>query len=350
MTICYFCGIDNANAKQCPHCQQNYCPTHFDTNLHDCPLIPISNPYEMSKSAVAGGNVLATFDELAAGPVTSPIHSPVYSTESNNYNNSFYEQEEDDSETYTDGTYVWYKKPNTDIPDDAFNPESGVSIPGILWPHKSELIHILIASLLLFTLSATGFYSQFRTSGMELWDMVFAITVLSGFYLIAFLVHEFSHRQVAVHFKLQTKFRLFSKGVIMTAICLFLPIKFALPGAVVVIGLENIGRETGWCKLAGPLSNLILGSILLGLVFLPFIVYPYNFLILQGSTFNFMLGAFNMLPFGILDGDNIRKWKPKVWLIMFIVLVSMLVLNYVLLFNPSVQLILQFQGSGIPLP
>jgi len=117
----------------------------------------------------------------------------------------------------------------------------------------------------------------------------------------------------------------------MTAVCIFLPIKFALPGAVVVIGLENISRETGIIKLAGPLSNLIMGGVLFFLGLLPFFNQLWQYLLLTASNFNFMLAAFNMLPFGILDGDNIRKWNPKVWLLFFSIIVAMLVLSLVLI-------------------
>ena len=162
---------------------------------------------------------------------------------------------------------------------------------------------------------------------------ILIIGFLSSMYLVAFLVHEFAHRQTAIHFGLNTKFRFFTMGVIMTAICIFLPIKFALPGAVVVLGLENISRETGLIKLAGPLSNLILGGILFILGVLPFWSPMWNNLLLTSANFNFMLGAFNMLPFGILDGDNIKKWNKKIWILFFIIMVGLLAFTLVLVYT-----------------
>ncbi|MCJ7648397.1 MAG: hypothetical protein MUP85_07275, partial [Candidatus Lokiarchaeota archaeon] len=84
--------------------------------------------------------------------------------------------------------------------------------------------------------------------------------MLSAFYVTAFLFHEFGHRQVALHFGLQTKFRLLTYGMLMTLISLG---RMALPGAVVVLGLDKISRKTGLCKAAGPLVNLVYGSMLL---------------------------------------------------------------------------------------
>ena len=92
--------------------------------------------------------------------------------------------------------------------------------------------------------------------------------MLAGFYATAFLFHEFGHRQVAVHFNLQTKFRLLTFGMILTVFSIVFGIfslfpggislpTLALPGAVVVLGLSKIDRTTGLCKAAGPTVNLV---------------------------------------------------------------------------------------------
>ena len=91
--------------------------------------------------------------------------------------------------------------------------------------------------------------------------------------MAAFLFHELGHRQVAVHFGLQTKFRLLTFGMLLTVFSLIMGIMslfnasgnfpmLALPGAVVVLGLEKISRKTGLCKAAGPSVNLVFGTIL----------------------------------------------------------------------------------------
>lgn len=340
MQVCYFCGIESSDLKECPYCKQNYCGLHYETNMHDCPLTPIESPYKLDLGAE---NQPMNIDNIVSGPTIAPIHQSHINADTNSLNII-----DDDVEVFTDGTYMWYKKEKGQVPEDAFNPESGVVIPGILWPKLSEFKHILIAAILMFALAATGFIPQYdRVTGISLSEKILSIVVLSSIYVIAFLGHEFSHRQTAKHFKLQTKFRLFKWGIVLTLVCLILPLKFALPGAVVVIGLENISRETGLCKLAGPLFNLIMGLILLGLTFLPFILYPWNFLFLVGASFNFMLGAFNMLPFGILDGDNIRKWKPKLWIVLFIVLVGLLILVLILMNNSNVITALSLRGKTI---
>ena len=306
MPKCYYCGSEFPNLTQCPHCKQFYCTNHSESNQHDCPLIPIQNPFELSSEPPI--------------PSSAPVEDLTPTSQSGTGSTN----------VVTDGSYYWHRKPDQEEIPDAFDPTSGVKIPGILWPKLSEVAHIMIASILILSLSISGFiytFSAIPDPGTK----ILVIGFLSLMYLVAFLAHEFSHRQVAVHFKLQTKFRLFTMGVVLTVVCIFLPIKFALPGAVVVIGLENISRETGLIKLAGPLSNLIMGGILFILGLLPFFSEIWQYLLLTAANFNFMLGAFNMLPFGILDGDNIRKWNPKIWLLFFIILVGMLILTMVLI-------------------
>ncbi len=311
MPKCYYCGIDHPSLIKCSYCKQEYCTNHSEPNQHDCPLTPIQNPFEIP-------------------PSSPPISTPSYSEDLTPTPSPTDTQ--NSSSMYTDGSYYWHRKPEQEEVPDAFDPDSGVKIPGILMPKLSEAAHIIIASILILSLSISGFIYQFEVIS-NLGTKILVIGFLSLMYLVAFLVHEFAHRQTAVHFGLHTKFRLFTMGVIMTAVCVFLPVKFALPGAVVVLGLENISRETGLIKLAGPVSNLILGGVLFLLGVLPFWSGMWNHLLMTSAYFNFMLGAFNMLPFGILDGDNIRKWNKKIWIIFFIVLVGMLALTLVLIYT-----------------
>jgi Zn-dependent protease len=223
----------------------------------------------------------------------------------------------------SDGTYTWYRQEQA-VPENAFDPDSGISFKGIFMAHKSELTHFLIAGIIIYTIGIMSFYNIVGSTGF--W-MLF---ILAGFYLTAFLFHELGHRQVAVHFKLQTKFRLLTYGLLMTLLSLG---RFALPGAVVVLGLEKISRKTGLCKAAGPFVNLVYG-ILLFLVSFIIPIYPLNFIFCIGAQLNFMLGSFNMIPFGILDGQNIWKWKKKVYLGLIGALLPLLIITMVIMYTP----------------
>jgi len=177
-------------------------------------------------------------------------------------------------------------------------------------------------------------------------NLTWAIFLLAGFYTTAFLFHEFGHRQVAKHFGLQTKFRLLTFGMILTVFGLIagswslitnavsLPI-LALPGAVVVLGLDKIDRRTGLCKAAGPMINLVYGTILLIISFvIPKELFPLNLFIGYAAALNFMLGLFNMIPIGILDGQNIFKWSKSLYIVLVGLLILMLIIAYANIYAP----------------
>jgi len=187
-------------------------------------------------------------------------------------------------------------------------------------------MHFLIASTIIFIIGLVSFFDVIS------YGLIWAWFMLSALYVTAFLFHEFGHRQVALHFGLQTKFRLLTYGMLMTLISLG---RMALPGAVVVLGLDKISRKTGLCKAAGPLVNLIYGSILLLISYIiPPVLYPLNYFIGYGAQFNFMLGLFNMIPFGILDGQNIWKWNKKVYITLIVPLTVLLVITLISIYAP----------------
>jgi len=117
----------------------------------------------------------------------------------------------------------------------------------------------------------------------------------------------------------------------------------ALPGAVVVLGLDKIDKRTGLCKTAGPLVNLVYGTILLIFSFIvPQTLYPLNYFLGLAAYLNYMLGSFNMIPIGILDGQNIWKWNKKVYICLMSSLIALLIITIILVYTPS--------GNAVYLP
>ena len=101
---------------------------------------------------------------------------------------------------------------------------------------------------------------------------------------------------------------------------------FAAPGAVYIYG--NVSREkNGVISLAGPLTNLALALIFLAI---GFAMPGLRQLGIMGAYVNTFLGAFNMLPFGPLDGKKVADWSQSAWLSTFAVFaVLFLSLGYV---------------------
>jgi len=322
MPKCYHCGENVLDHFQCNECGQSYCSLHREPLNHECNIVKES--YKLSQIST---------------PTTS------YSGVSQNDYQPRYSSVEAESSVVrgtTDGSYTWHRQERS-IPENAFSLDSGIKFKGILFPYKSEFLHLLIGAILIFTIGFIGFYNQNLIRQGYLWS----ILMLAGFYTTAFLFHEFGHRQVALHFGLQTKFRLLTFGMTLTILSLMLGIitlfygstpipSIALPGAVVVLGLDKIDRKTGLCKAAGPSVNLVYGTILLIISFMvPTYLYPLNLFIGYSAALNFTLGLFNMIPIGILDGQNIWKWNKLVYLMLFLSLLALLIFTYVNIFSQT---------------
>ncbi len=328
MPTCWFCGLESDQVYTCPQCQQQFCDMHRDPASHDCPGAPVANPFAvpaqpedsgiLQPTIVLEGSVIPPHQRPAR---TSPSTVPVQGVE-----------DDEDQRATSDGSYTWYRQ--NQPPEDAFDPDSGVEIKGILWPKGSESAHFIIALSLIFGLALTIFLSWRQQGFPEALLPWQGVLLLALFYTSGFFLHELGHRQVAKRNNLPTKFRLFTFGVVLTAIGFFTPLKIGFPGAVLVVGLEEISDRTGHCKIAGPLVNLILGGALFVLSFFPIIPPPYNFLFCLGAFFNFQLGLFNLMPVGPLDGRNILKWKPALWGVMVAAMLGLFIATLIIYSSP----------------
>lgn len=319
MVKCYHCGEEIiGDSFNCTECGQDYCLIHKEPVIHECNIV--------KENAI-----------LHQAPTPIPTYAESSQTQyvSTDYGDSTVRGT-------TDGSFTWHRQ-DKHIPENAFDKDSGIDFKGILFPHRSEFLHLLIGGTLIFIIGLVGFYDpRFIEMGLG-----WAIFMLAGFYTTAFLFHEFGHRQVAIHFGLQTKFRLLTFGMVITIAGLFLSLAsriygsialpaLALPGAVVVLGLDKIDKKTGLCKAAGPTVNLVYGSILLIISFMmPNEMYPLNLFIGYAAALNFSLGLFNMIPIGILDGQNIFKWSKLVYFFLFGSLVLLTAYTYYNLFDQS---------------
>ncbi|PSQ45809.1 metalloprotease [Halobacteriales archaeon SW_6_65_15] len=123
---------------------------------------------------------------------------------------------------------------------------------------------------------------------------------------LGFLLHELAHKVTAIRFGQIAEFRA-DYGMLFLAVAGALAgFLFAAPGAVYHRGRATL-RENGLIALAGPLTN-----VALGLLFLPLDLALGGTLgevAGLGVRINFLLAGFNMIPFGPLDGNTVKKWS-----------------------------------------
>lgn len=147
-----------------------------------------------------------------------------------------------------------------------------------------------------------------------------------------FLGHELAHKFTAQRYGCWAEFKLWTYGAVMAL--LFAVVSqgnfvFAAPGAVYIASRtsffgEGLDRKTnGIVSIMGPIVNLVaalvfllalLGSVgAFGVKSIP-VVGGFNFL-LQGVAINLWLGAFNLLPIFILDGQKVYMWDRRIWVL-----------------------------------
>lgn len=337
MPKCYHCGEEYEVLYQCSKCKQHYCQFHKDPIDHECNIVRESLNFQSSSNQFNNQTGMLQDEIITDYSNSTQYHQDQSPAPQSNYSNSTQTRE------YTNGSFTWYRR-ESNIPENAFDPDSGIEFKGILLPYKSELLHLSIGSVLIYLIGLIGFYNPQTQQQLNSLGYGWIIFMVAGFYMTAFLFHEFGHRQVALHFGLQTKFRLLKFGMIITLFGLAMGIislltqspalpALALPGAVVVLGLDNVDRKTGLCKAAGPTINLIYGTILFIVSFI-IPIFPVNLFIGISASLNFMLGLFNLIPVGILDGENILKWNKKVYFFLVISMLILIIINYIFIYSP----------------
>ena len=150
--------------------------------------------------------------------------------------------------------------------------------------------------------------------------------LVSGFtVLLGFVLHELGHKYVAQRYNCFAEFRAFNGMLILAILMSFLGFIFAAPGAVMINGYVN-REKNGKISAAGPIINLGLAVIFIGLILIGFV----NMFTHYGLLINSWLATFNMIPFWNLDGKKILRWNKVVYFSMLGLGITFLILSSVL--------------------
>lgn len=194
---------------------------------------------------------------------------------------------------------------------------------------KTEITHILIAMGVLtiafsFTISRNNLFSGFNEVG----SLPSSILISFLGIVTAFFVHELLHKFMAQKYGLWSEFRMYPRGLLLSLFfAVFTPFVFAAPGAVMFRG-ETRNFETGRIAAAGPSANIMIAGI-------TYVLYRFVFFEMSlGKILGFiclvnaLLGTFNLLPFGPLDGVKVIRWNGIVWSILLVISIILLVFIY----------------------
>lgn len=188
--------------------------------------------------------------------------------------------------------------------------------------------------------------ASFHTSLTEIWQILVALVVLTlafGFFLgdegpgnlggmlaaqslvnrliiasiamgSGFLLHELMHKFVAQFYGHWAEFRASAIGLaVPIPLVLLTGFIFAAPGAVVISGFVK-KHENGIISAAGPATNLAIAAVALPFTLIPgssgTFAHDLATIVLFANT---ILGLFNLIPLGALDGKKILRWNKLVY-------------------------------------
>jgi Zn-dependent protease len=193
---------------------------------------------------------------------------------------------------------------------------------GRIFFSPKEIKHLAVAMLLVI---GVGLSYAFLSVG----DLLLVASASAVILTASFFVHEIAHKVTAQRRGLWAEFRLTLWGSLLTAIFMVLPVAFKIisPGAVMISGPASMD-EIGKISIAGPITNIVLSSVLLAAAYVP--ANPISWVFVVGALINGYIAVFNLLPFGILDGFKIFNWNKTVWALAFAASAALTALSYLL--------------------
>ena len=259
---CRKCGQETFLPFRCPYCGDHFCSEHRLPENHNCPRIDLARAQRQEDAMVFHGK-------------------------------NSYEYK------------VTYGQPRR--------------TEGRIYFSPKELKHLALGTLLVIGISLSFGFGSFGAA-----DWVFVFSALAAVITLSFFTHEIAHKVTAQRRGLWAEFRLTLWGAILTCISIFIPFKIISPGAVMISGPASMD-DIGKISIAGPITNIVLSSVFLGLAFAPI---PYAGIFAVGAFFNGYIAVFNLIPMGILDGFKIFHWNKQVWAAAFAVSVALAIMGY----------------------
>lgn len=185
-----------------------------------------------------------------------------------------------------------------------------------------ELTHLTIATIVLTadlalitrSLRSVVNFGLLDLSGLALFLPLGLAAALSGF-----VAHEMAHKVVAQRYGFWAEFRMSPFGLIFSFMTALFGFLFAAPGATIVGGMGDV-REWGKTSVAGPLLNLSEGAAFLAGgegAQAAHLAPALSGALLLLAFFNGWFAAFNLIPWGPLDGRKVWRWDHRIWVATF---------------------------------
>jgi hypothetical protein len=178
--------------------------------------------------------------------------------------------------------------------------EGAVMFKGI---NLSEMGALLAASTVL------GISISWQFFGPTM-DFLNFIAINSAICLMAALIHEITHRVVGRRFGIKVEYRFWKAGSTLTLLSSYLGNAFSIQGFVLEEIEEGTERwKVGLMKLSAPVVSAI---CMIGFAVL--FIFFQNPLLKTAYLTSSLWAMAEILPLRSLDGADIKKWNPWIWL------------------------------------
>lgn len=189
---------------------------------------------------------------------------------------------------------------------------------------RTELLHVGVAYVvltfdMLLIISQNTYIAGGTVFGiLRISFPTLAIAAVAA--LTGFVAHEMAHKVAAQRRGFWAEFRVYPIGLVLSLITAIYGFLFAAPGATMVGGMSEIDAHNwGRTSLAGPMSNVgfalaFYAGSLATVGRFPGVSESLLFL----GYINGWFGAFNLVPFGPLDGRKVLRWNTGYWVVAFV--------------------------------
>ena len=182
-----------------------------------------------------------------------------------------------------------------------------------------EVKDFLIAIFVLFSGYVISIYvdTRFPLSSLPLVLLVSLFSIV-----LAFSAHEGAHRFMAIRLGAIAFFKKWNLGLLLIIVSSLVGSLFATAGAVQFTGITDESK-IGKSALAGPATNLIIGTSVYGIYLLGGFssISLVGFLLINIFRINLWLGLFNMIPIPPIDGSKVFRWDLKIFVIVIVIAV-----------------------------
>jgi Zn-dependent protease len=212
-----------------------------------------------------------------------------------------------------------YQYPNEDPSNQQLPTGTGIRRPNELIEFAKAWIGTALAFAVLYSGQARFQPAYYLSSRFV---VVFLLTALTAG--LGVILHELMHRVVARRFGATAYFVANDAMLLISIVLAFTGFLFAAPGAVWHTGVLT-KRQVGLIAAAGPITNMVL-ALLFAAALIALGPGAQDTLLASGLRMGFLingiLGVFNMLPFGPIDGAKVLNWSGPAFVVLIVIAIG----------------------------